>query len=60
MTVVVGVDVGKVNLDVSVSEGPVVRFDNSTAGIIRLLRHLREHGASLVVCEATAPAGTSD
>ena len=28
MVVVAGVDVGKANLDVSVSEGPVLRFDN--------------------------------
>lgn len=52
MTVVVGVDVGKANLDVSVSEGPVVRFENTTSGITRLLKHLGEHSAT-VVCEAT-------
>ena len=38
MTAVVGVDVGKANLDVSVSEGPVVRFNNTAVGIARLLR----------------------
>ena len=43
MTVVVGVDVGKANLDTSVSEGPMVRFDNTTAGITSLLSHLKEH-----------------
>ena len=53
MTVAVGVDVGKANLDVSVSEGPVVRFDNTNVGISRLVRHLRKHGATRVVCEAT-------
>ena len=53
MTVVVGVDVGKANLDTSVSEGPMVRFDNTTAGITSLLRHLKEHVTTLVVCEAT-------
>ena len=53
MMIVVGADVGKVNLEVSVSEGPVVRFDNTVEGVARLLRHLREHGANLVVCEAT-------
>ena len=53
MTVVVGVDVGKANLAVSVSEGPVVRFENTTSGIPRLLKHLGEHSATLVVCEAT-------
>lgn len=30
MMVLVGVDVGKLNLDVSVSESRVVRFDNTT------------------------------
>ncbi len=53
MTVVVGVDVGKANLEVSVSEGPVVRFENTTSGITRLLKHLGEHSATLLVCEAT-------
>ena len=53
MTVVVGVDVGKANLDVSVSEGPVERFDNTKVGISRLLRHLDGCDATLVVCEAT-------
>ena len=53
MMIAVGVDVGKVNLDVSVSEGPVVRFDNTATGVTRLLRYLREHDTGLVVCEAT-------
>ena len=53
MMVAVGVDVGKANFDVSVSEAPVVRFDNTAAGVTRLLRYLREHDARLVVCEAT-------
>ena len=38
MVVVAGVDVGKANLDVSVSEGPVLRFDNTAKGITRLLK----------------------
>ena len=33
MTVVAGVDVGKANLDVSIVEGPVIRFDNTARGI---------------------------
>ena len=53
MTAVVGVDVGKMNLDVSVSEGPVVRFDNTKVGITRLLKYLGKHDVALVVCEAT-------
>lgn len=53
MTVAVGVDVGKVNLDVSVSEGPVARFDNTRVGITKLLKYLESHSATLVVCEAT-------
>ena len=53
MTTAVGVDVGKKNLDVSVSEGPVVRFDNTKPGITRLLKYLGKHDDTLVVCEAT-------
>ena len=53
MIIVVGADVGKVNLEVSVSEGPMVRFDNTVEGVARRLRHLGEHGANLVVCEAS-------
>ena len=48
-----GVDVGKANLDVSVSEGPVFRFDNTAKGITRLLKHLMEQGSTMVVCEST-------
>ena len=40
MVVVAGVDVSKATLEVSVSEGPVLRFDNSATGIRRLLRHM--------------------
>ena len=53
MAVAIGVDVGKANLDVSVSEGPVVRFDNTKPGITKLLKYLGSHNATLVVCEAT-------
>ena len=42
MVVVAGVDVGKASLDVSNSEDPVIRFDNTVKGIGRLLKHLRE------------------
>ena len=41
MVTVAGVDVGKANLDVSVAEGPVIRFDNTAKGIARLLKYLR-------------------
>ena len=54
MKVAVGVDVGKANLDVSVSEGSVVRFDSTKVGIAKLLKYLGEHGVTLVVCEATS------
>ena len=52
MVVVAGVDVGKANLDVSVSEGPVLRFDNTARGITRLLKHLMEQDATMTVCES--------
>ena len=54
MAVVAGVDVGKASLDVSVSEGPVLWFDNTTKGITKLLRHLvAKQKATLAVCEPT-------
>ena len=53
MVTVAGVDVSKANLDVSVSEGPVVRFDNTTKGITKLLKHLKEQDATMAVCEST-------
>ena len=53
MVVTARVDVGKANLDVSVSEGPVVRFDNTVKGIGKLLKHLSKDDVTLVVCEAT-------
>ena len=53
MTMVAGIDVGKANLDVSVSGGPVLRFDNTAAGITKLRKHLQEHDTTLAVCEPT-------
>ena len=53
MAVVAGVDVAKASLDVSVSEGPVLRFDNNTKGVTKLLRHLTKQEATLAVCEST-------
>ena len=53
MPVVAGVDVGKSSLDVSVSEGPVLRFDNTAKGITKLLKHLTKQEATLTVCEST-------
>ena len=51
--IVAGIDVGKANLDVSVSEGPVIRFDNTVEGISKLLQHLAEQDATVAVCEST-------
>ena len=53
MAVVAGVDVGKANFDVSIAEGPVVRFDNTAKGITKLVEHLRVEDATLTVCEPT-------
>ena len=53
MTVVAGIDVGKAHLDVSVSGGPVLRFDNTATGITKLRKHLQEHDTTLAVCEPT-------
>ena len=53
MIVVAGVDVSKATLEVSVSEGPVLRFDNSATGIRRLLRHMERMGVNKAVCEST-------
>ena len=53
MPTVAGIDVGKANLDVSVSEGPVLRFDNTASGVTKLLRHLRDYAVALAVCEPT-------
>ena len=53
MTVVAGIDVSKATLDVSVSEGPVLRFENSCVGIRSLLKHIDRAGATNAVCEST-------
>ena len=53
MVVTAGVDVGKASLDVSISEGPVIRFDNTVKGIGKLLKHLKAQDAAVAVCEAT-------
>ena len=53
MTMVAGIDVGKANLDVSVSGGPVLRFDNTATGITKLRKDLQEHDTTLAVCEPT-------
>ena len=53
MAVVAGVDVAKSSLDVSVSEGPVLQFDNTSKGISKLLKHLTKQEATLAVCEST-------
>ena len=54
MTMVAGIDVGKANLDVSVSGGPVLRFDNTATGI---------HGlpsGPLAEAVVQQPAGTAE
>ena len=53
MVTVAGIDVGKANLDVSVAEGSVIRFDNTAKGITRLLKYLKEQDATVAVCEST-------
>ena len=53
MTMVAGIDVGKANPDVSVSGGPVLRFDNTASGITKLRKHLQEQDTTLAVCEPT-------
>lgn len=51
--VIAGVDVGKANLDASISAGAPRRFGNDPDGRARLLAWLRDSGATQVVCEAT-------
>ena len=53
MKVVAGMDVGKASLDVSVSAGPVRRFENTPAGVAVLGDWLTRQGATEVVCEPT-------
>ena len=53
MKVVAGIDVGKGSLDVSVSAGPVRRFDNTPEGIAVLLQWLQGNRVTDAVCEST-------
>lgn len=53
MKQVAGIDVGKNILDVSVSGRSLQRYENTTAGIQRLIKHLQQIQVELVVCEAT-------
>ena len=53
MVVVAGIDVSKATLEVSISEGPVLSFENSATGIRRLLRHMKRTGVTKAVCEST-------
>lgn len=53
MKQVAGIDVGKRILDVSVSTGPVQRYENTEVGRQHLLLFLQRCGVDLVVCEAT-------
>ena len=53
MVVTVGVDVGKASLDIPISEGPVIRFDNTVKGIGKLLKHLKAQDVTVAACEAT-------
>ena len=53
MALAAGVDLGKVNLDVSIAEGLVVRFDNTAKGITKLVKHLKVEDVTLAVCEPT-------
>ena len=48
-----GVDVGKQALDVCVDGGRAMRFDNSKAGIKRLITHVKRYAVDVVVCEAS-------
>ena len=53
MKVVVGIDVGKRELDVSVSQGPVRSFANTAEGIAALLNWVASQDVSEAVCEPT-------
>ncbi len=50
---VVGIDVSKASLDVSVSAGPARRFANTEEGIADLLQLLEAQEVAQVVCEPT-------
>ena len=49
----VGIDVGKRRLDVSVDQGKARRFANTTAGVAELVDWLGEWDRPLAICEAT-------
>ena len=52
--IAVGVDVGKTLLEVAIhGETKLQQFDNTPAGIRRLMRLLKERGAQRIVVEAT-------
>ena len=53
MKVVAGIDVGKRELVVSVSGGPVRSYKNEAGGIEGMADWLRSEGVTQVVCEAT-------
>ena len=53
MTAVAGIAVGKTDLDVSGSGGPVVSSDNTTPGITKLIKHLNDHDTALARFEPT-------
>ena len=53
MKAVVGIDVGKRKLDVSVSQGPARSFANTAEGIAALLNWIASQDASEAVCEPT-------
>ena len=54
MVVAAGIDVSKATLDVSISEGPVLHFENSATGIRRMLKHMERSGVTKAVCESTS------
>ena len=49
MVVTAGVDVGKSSLDVSISEGPVMRFDTEMRRFLDRLRKRGKSGSGSVV-----------
>ena len=53
MVIVAGIDVSKATLDVSVSEGDVIGFNNTGKGVTSLLKHVERQGVSKAVCEST-------
>ena len=53
MAVVAGIDVSKATLDVSICEGDVHSFKNTSAGITSLLKSMERQGVAKAVCEST-------